>query len=221
MENKFKELLKKTKAHRNGESKASKSFEFAIFKESSWFLSMNNLDNVSETINSDIALIPNPIPETIPEKILETSNALTKVLFVGDTFDTNSQTEDLLGKMIIAMKLNENDFARIALNPNFDEINDLEENLNKPSEEFQLFLNKIEELAPVFVISLGATITNLILGRREKMTTIHGKFFKSQANAWEFQLMPIFHPDFLLINPNMKRTAWIDLQLVMESIGKN
>ena len=33
-------------------------------------------------------------------------------------------------------------------------------------------------------------------------------------------MVPIFHPDFLKINPKMKRTAWDDLQKVMRMIGK-
>jgi DNA polymerase len=31
--------------------------------------------------------------------------------------------------------------------------------------------------------------------------------------------MPTFAPDFLLKNPEMKKAAWIDLQLIQERLG--
>ena len=51
-------------------------------------------------------------------------------------------------------------------------------------------------------------------------SNIHGQFFEKQYGDTAFSLMPVFHPDFLVINPNMKRTAWADLQKVMERVGK-
>ena len=101
-----------------------------------------------------------------------------------------------------------------------EEIVELTKNLENPEIATQKLFDIILEKRPKVVVSLGATVTNILLGKREKLSTIHGQFFEKRQGECNFSLMPIFHPDFLIINPNMKRTAWIDLQKVMERIGK-
>lgn len=229
MEKKFDDLLKKIKAHKNLELEASKTFEFNLFSEGEWFIFMNEWDQDlvrNNDIKSDKISLDNRVSlsESRPIEIQSEENFVSlnpnskiKILFIGDTF--NGEGEDLLLKMISAMKLLPEEYKRIALDPDL-------ENLNLDSDEFlkqSSYLNLIgliENEAPMFVISLGAIVTNCLIGRREKMSGIHGKYFKLSANHYEYQLMPIFHPEFLLINPNMKRTAWIDLQKVMQALGK-
>ena len=226
MEKKFQDLLKKTKAHERGETEAAKTFEFNLFSEGNWFLSMNQLDDNLKRAIPDQVIEKNP-PENQSNKS-DTEKAINdftlnpnhqlKVLFVGDTY--NGEDEDLLQKMIVAMKLNSSEYKRIKLDPDLELILDPEENANQPSETYKNFTKLISSEAPGIVISLGALTTNLLLGKREKMSTIHGKYFKIELNNFQLILMPLFHPDFLLINPNMKRTAWIDLQKVMGTLGK-
>jgi hypothetical protein len=222
MEKKITNFLKKIKAHEKFETEASKTFEFAIFQKSSWFPSMNDWDEALKLDNSreqQSVIVPEQTSKT--ESIIPAifnSNFKTKVLFVGDTY--NGSEEDLLGKMIIAMKLGQDEFVRLQLDNDLLNISDVEKNQENPDISYIKLIDSIETHAPLFVISLGAVVTNLLVGKKEKMSGIHGKFFKLKANSFEFQLMPLFHPDFLLINPNMKRTAWIDLQNIMQSLGK-
>lgn len=230
MENNFKNLLKKTKGFQNRENLEAKSFEFDLFKNETWFLYMNDFEK-------NLTIESNPILEKSPNIKAESSAIVSeistpklanevnpdhkiKILFLGDTYSEEAGVEDLLHKMILAMKLDSSEFKRIPLNPALESISNLEDNLQNPDIEFQKMLDLIKDEAPLYVISLGATVTNLLLGRREKMSAIHGKFYKLQAHDWNYQLMPLFHPEFLLINPNMKRTAWIDLQEVMRLLGK-
>jgi len=119
------------------------------------------------------------------------------------------------------MKLEGNEFYRFKMDEALEEVADLAANLEKPNHATQNLLNIILEKRPRIVVSLGATVTNILLGRREKLSTIHGQFFDKAIDQCNYSLMPLFHPDFLIINPNMKRTAWIDLQKVMERVGKN
>jgi uracil-DNA glycosylase family 4 len=220
MEQKFKKILKKTKAQKEQEDPLFKSFEGALFKESAWFFQFQTDDiplveshhspakiGTNVVINSNAAIVAKP-----------GLAALIEVLFVGDTFD--GQGDDLLGKMIGAMKLSANEFYRHPMEAELDDISDLAKNQEVPSLATQKLLNIIFEKRPKVVVSLGATVTNILLGKREKLSTIHGQFFERQYNSYHYSLMPIFHPDFLVINPNMKRTAWIDLQKVMAQIGK-
>ena len=207
MEHKFIKIIQKTKAQKEQKNPFFNSFEGALFKETSWFFHFQE---------HNIPLVPRT---ELPSEILTANQTpLTEILFVGDTFQ--GEGDDLLGKMINAMKLNNSEFYRFKMDEDLDTVNDLVKNLESPSLSTQKLLAIILEIRPRIVVSLGATVTNVLLGKREKMSTIHGQFFEKKINGCDYALMPIFHPDFLVINPNMKRTAWIDLQKVMERIGK-
>jgi len=220
MEQKFKKLLQKTKAQKEQKDPLFKSFEGALFQDSAWFFQFQNEEiPLIENRNPPIEIAPKITPNKTQVAVAKTGLAsLIEVLFVGDSF--NGEGEDLLGKMIGAMKLSGTEFYRHPMEDELDEVNDLVKNQENPSPATQKLLNIIFEKRPKVVVSLGATVTNILLGKREKLSTIHGQFFERQSNSYHYSLMPIFHPDFLIINPNMKRTAWIDLQKVMEQIGK-
>ena len=226
MEQQFKKILQKTKDQNNP---LFKSFEGSLFRDSAWFFSFldTEIEVISETQNSTPAI--NKIDESINEAPAKKSepvyrtptNSLCDVVFVGDTFiGEKGSDQDLLGKMIGAMKLFGNEYYRFSLDEELESVVDLAYNLENPTTASLNLLNFINEKKPKTVVSLGATVTNILLGKREKLSTIHGQFFEKQYGDTAFSLMPVFHPDFLVINPNMKRTAWADLQKVMERVGK-
>ena len=227
MEQQFKKLIQKTKAQKEQKDPLFKSFEGALFENSAWFF--NFQDNAMPLVESarppvimaPVVQVAKAVQEAQTDLIPsgETGlNSLSEVLFVGDTFA--GEGDDLLGKMIAAMKLTGAEFYRHPMEEALDEVVDLAKNLEAPSSATQMLFNTIEEKRPKVVVSLGATVTNILLGKREKLSTIHGQFFEKRIGECVYSLMPIFHPDFLIINPNMKRTAWVDLQKVMERIGK-
>ncbi len=224
MEQQFKKILEKSKAQKEQKDPLFTTFEGALFEQSAWFLQTEETDIAIEKTGAMASPVENTAKETPVSpaaKILTKESQhsyLSEVLFVGDTF--NGVGDDLLGKMISAMKLNESEFYRYPLDEELENINDLAGNLEKPSLETKKLLDFIDLKRPKVVVSLGATITNILLGKREKLSTIHGQFIDKKHGECVFALMPIFHPEFLTINPNMKRTAWIDLQKVMERVGK-
>ncbi len=221
MEHQFKKLIHKTKLQKEQKDPLFQTFEGALFADSSWFfhteVEMPQVESRSEVVAEIIKIVE---PKNAVE--LNSASPQTEVLFVGDTYKKNPNTEgdDLLGKMISAMKLSGSEFKRFSLEVDLEEVSDLEENLQFPNSATLNLLNCISECQPKVVVSLGATVTNILLGKREKLSTIHGQFFEKKANNWSYVLMPVFHPEFLIINPNMKRTAWSDLQKVMERVGK-
>ena len=221
MEQKFKNLLQKTKAQKEQKDPLFKSFEGALFQNSAWFFNFQN-DEIPliESVHSPVKMAPRleSVNSVQLPSIENDLPPLHEVLFVGDTFI--GEGDDLLGKMIAAMKLTDLEFYRYQMEEELDSVVDLTKNLEAPSLATQRLLKVIAEKRPKVVVSLGATVTNILLGRREKLSAIHGQFFEKKEDACVYSLMPIFHPDFLIINPNMKRTAWIDLQKVMERIGK-
>lgn len=222
MDQQFKKILQKTKAWNQGTEPLAHTFEGALFKDSSWPFVFDESITTEKSIQQSIP-VPVSTAPAVKSKVALKTDALSLVLFVGDTFSEGSG-EDLLGKMIVAMKLRPGEFNRVSFNEKLEDINDLAKNLTEPSAETVELLQQIKKFKPNIVVSLGATVTNILMGKREKLSGIHGQFFEKTLSldneSYTYQLMPIFHPEFLLINPNMKRTAWIDLQKVMERVGK-
>ena len=107
------------------------------------------------------------------------------------------------------------------------------EQSNKAQQERELMksqcyshlLEEIRFLKPKVIVSFGAYATNLLMGKKMRLSIAHGQFFKKEFVTQEqekvsFEFMPVFHPDYLLINPNMKKAAWADLQKVMAKLKK-
>lgn len=221
MDQQFKKIIQKTKAWNQGTEPLAHTFEGALFKDSAWPFVFD--ESVMTTSSTTPAVIPAKAAIKVEAEVALKTDALSLVLFVGDSY-VEASGDDLLGKMIVAMKLRPGEFNRVAFNEKLEEVSDLAKNLIGPSVETVELLEQIKKYKPSIVVSLGATVTNILLGKREKLSGIHGQFFDKTLTlnneSYTYQVMPIFHPDFLIINPNMKRTAWIDLQKVMERVGK-
>ncbi len=136
-----------------------------------------------------------------------------KVVFVcekpADMTDDNAG-QDILSKMIQAMKLEKETYMRIFINKDSSD----------PLKVWQQIINKFMNCGELTVVSMGAFTTNTLIGKKERLSKIHGKqinySYKRKDTLLELSLFPVFHPDILQINPNMKRSAWIDLQKVMK-----
>ncbi len=153
---------------------------------------------------------PVSLPSSI--KIIEPETGL-EVLFLCSEFNSDGSSErSILEKMAFAMKLTPIEFKLLEYS------NDALEGdpIKAKSEIKDLILNN----KPKVVITFGATMTNFILDKQERLSKVHGKFFPKLYEGHQTQIVPVFHPGFLIINPNMKRTAWMDLQKVMEFLGK-
>ncbi len=204
---------KKIKAMKSIETPFSKSFEAQIFKGQEWYLSLIDQGQfqISPAKRSTTASL-----EEI--KKVEVDLQGKKVVFLGDTFDASSNQEDLLAKMMSAMKLNSENLIRMKIN---SELESISTKGHETHPQFINLMNELKELKPDVVVTLGAAATHLLLNKKEKLSSIHGQIFPYQWNDFKTFFCPVFHPDFLLINPNMKRTAWMDLLKVLEFLGKN
>ncbi len=85
--------------------------------------------------------------------------------------------------------------------------------------------SEISFIKPEIVIVFGAYATNRLLQMEERLSVIHGQFFsRSITNSGNdkvsVKMIPLFHPEHLLVNPNMKRTTWNDMQKIMKALGK-
>jgi hypothetical protein len=116
---------------------------------------------------------------------------------------------DLFQKMVQAMKLSVSEYALTSLQDAGGE------------RETKDLLEEIHWLHPRFVVPLGARATQSLLGARERLASVHGKFFPlSQIESSEVQVVPLFHPSVIASNINMKKSTWADMQKIMLAIGK-
>jgi uracil-DNA glycosylase family 4 len=153
------------------------------------------------------------------------------VLFVGGQPKAEEQgfdpdERDLLERMARAMKLNKGHAVSLSIKCHsaLDDHDDAIQGMKRNCEDN--LLQEIKTLKPTFVIPLGAVATNFILEKKERLSQVHGKFFSKTIKfadelVHEYIVVPLFHPEFLLINTNMKRTAWLDLKNVMDYLQKN
>lgn len=74
---------------------------------------------------------------------------------------------------------------------------------------------QIELIGPKVIVALGKFAAQTLLQTEIPITKLRGEF-----HAYgETQLMPTYHPAFLLRNPAMKRPVWEDLKKVMKVLG--
>ena len=76
------------------------------------------------------------------------------------------------------------------------------------------FLKKqLAVIQPRIVCTLGRFSTQALLGTKEGITKLRGRFQRLENGI---MVMPTYHPSFLLRSPEKKREAWEDLQKVQK-----
>ncbi|MEO7034314.1 MAG: uracil-DNA glycosylase [Polyangiaceae bacterium] len=73
---------------------------------------------------------------------------------------------------------------------------------------------QLELIRPQVIVALGATAVQGLLGTTEGITRLRGKW----KRFGEIDVMPTFHPAYLLRTPAAKREVWEDLQEVMRRV---
>ena len=90
------------------------------------------------------------------------------------------------------------------------------ENRNPLPEEIAecspFLLRQVQAIAPRAIVALGTFASQTLLGSRDPISRLRGRFHDYHG----IPLMPTFHPAFLLRSPEKKREVWEDLQKVMK-----
>jgi uracil-DNA glycosylase len=71
-------------------------------------------------------------------------------------------------------------------------------------------------LQPKVIVALGKFAAQTLLRDETPISRLRGHW----REYCGVQLMPTFHPAYLLRNPAEKKSAWADLQQVMRTFGK-
>lgn len=70
---------------------------------------------------------------------------------------------------------------------------------------------QVRAIRPKVIVCLGSVAVQNLLQTQEKISRLRGAWQEFEGT----QVMPTYHPAFLLRNPNMKKPLWEDMQKVM------
>jgi DNA polymerase len=79
----------------------------------------------------------------------------------------------------------------------------------------QFLLKQIDIVRPKVIVALGATAATYLLGVRQSLSSLRGRWHSTRGA----KLAVTYHPAFLLRDPRQKGEAWKDLQMVMAELG--
>jgi uracil-DNA glycosylase family 4 len=79
----------------------------------------------------------------------------------------------------------------------------------------QFLLQQIDVVQPQVVVALGATAAMYLLGVKQSLSALRGRWHSCRGA----KLAVTYHPAFLLRDPRMKSEAWKDLKRVMAEMG--
>lgn len=168
-------------------------------------------------------------------------NINATVMFVGEGpgYDEDRQGRPFVGragqlltKMILAMGLTREEvyIANIAkCHPMTDPLhpekhgNDRAPNAQEIACCRKYLEQQIAIISPKYVVALGGVAAKALISDASSLGALRGKFHILHLDSVELkepvQILATFHPAALLRNPNWKKDAWADLQLVMDKLG--
>ena len=79
----------------------------------------------------------------------------------------------------------------------------------------QFLVRQMDVVQPVVVVALGATAATYLLGVKQSLVGLRGRWHSCRGA----KLAVTYHPAFLLRDPRMKGEPWKDLQMVMAELG--
>ena len=95
----------------------------------------------------------------------------------------------------------------------------------RPTEEevtkyFPYLIKHIEIIRPKILILLGSTALNTIIGNKNVISEVRGKWFEKKVGNCKISVIVTFHPAFLMRQPSQKKKSWIDLKMIREKISE-
>ena len=79
----------------------------------------------------------------------------------------------------------------------------------------QFLVKQIDIVRPEVIVALGATAATYLLGVRQSLSSLRGRWHAVRGA----KVVVTYHPAFLLRDPRQKGEAWKDLQMVMKDMG--
>jgi DNA polymerase len=86
-------------------------------------------------------------------------------------------------------------------------------------------IRHIELVRPKVLVLVGGSSAQMLLGTNQGITRLRGKWFDYRSDGLDAPIpaLPIFHPAYLLRQPELKREAWRDLLMLrarLDTLGE-
>ncbi|MBR4355991.1 MAG: uracil-DNA glycosylase [Elusimicrobiaceae bacterium] len=82
---------------------------------------------------------------------------------------------------------------------------------------------QIAIICPKYIVALGGVSAKALISDAKSLGALRGQFYNLTLDSVQLprpvQVLATFHPAALLRNPNWKKDAWKDLQMVMAKLG--
>ena len=82
---------------------------------------------------------------------------------------------------------------------------------------------QIAAISPKYVVALGGVAAKALISDTKSLGALRGRFHLLHLDTVQLQtpvkILATYHPAALLRNPNWKKDAWADLQMVMAEMG--
>jgi DNA polymerase len=75
-------------------------------------------------------------------------------------------------------------------------------------------VKQLQVIQPKVICALGSFAAHTLLKTEVPITVLRGRFHTYQG----IQLMPTYHPAYLLRNPGAKKQVWEDMQMIMKTL---
>jgi len=179
-----------------------------------------DIENLNRMIGEFNHPLRSAATQTVFPNIAKNPNGLVIVTDVPGAYDDASgrvlsgATGELFDKMLAAIGMNRDMVSIIPIvfwrTPGGRSPTDTELSLARP------FVRRLLEfLSPKMILTLGATPAAEIAD--VKLSSAHGKITQTPTGT---PVMPIYHPNYLLLKPSAKRDAWAALQ-ELQNLLKN
>jgi uracil-DNA glycosylase family 4 len=137
-----------------------------------------------------------------PAAMAEAGNPRARLLFAGCDVSFSGPSGELLVKIVQAMGFS----AEQVLLLSFSQTQS-----GEPAPLRESLLSRMGEVAPQVAVMLGEQAAQLLLGSRDSISQLRGRFVDVQG----ITVLATLHPDQLLADPALKREVWNEMQQVM------
>jgi uracil-DNA glycosylase len=79
---------------------------------------------------------------------------------------------------------------------------------------------QIELVDPKILVCLGAASAQTLLGGKEGVMRMRGRWFAFPAGGTDIRALAMLHPAYLLRQPAQKKLAWQDLRMLGKEINR-
>ena len=186
------------------------------------------LSNITtlEGLREYIINIDHPLKKAATNTVFGTGNTSSKVVFVGEA---PGHDEDIEGIPFVGQsgQLLTNIMHAIGIEREKIYITNVvpwrpENNRTPSTDEIKFFKPILEKhltlLNPEIIITLGATATKAVLDTTAGILSLRGKWIAKRINEKEYQVLPTYHPSYLLRLSSQKKTVWKDFLLLQSKM---